>query len=406
MSHYPTRQLGEICSIVSGGTPSRKVPDNFGGDVPWVKIGDMLQGVVRHTDERITADGLNNSAAKMLPQGTVLISIFATVGRTAVLGIDAATNQAIAGLIVKDELLVDSVYLRQFLDSYVATIVGRARGVAQVNINLAILKSIPIPLPSLDEQRRIADVLDRVDDLRAKRRKSIALLDDLTQSIFLDMFGEPSAGGTYVTVAELANASAGSIRTGPFGSQLLHEEFTNTGIPVLGIDNTVDNEFVWGKSRFITEEKYQQLSRYTVRPGDVVITIMGTLGRCVVVPDDIPVAINTKHLCCITLNQDLCLPEYLHSYFLLHSDAQRYLTGSAKGAIMAGLNMGIIRKMPVHVPPIARQKEYRTRIRTVRALKDAHITDLAHLDALFSSLQSRAFKGDLWKDDTKHQEGE
>ncbi len=288
---------------------------------------------------------------------------------------------------------------------YRTRVASLAAGANINNLRNEHLNDLVLPMPSLDEQRRIANVLDRVDELRAKRRQSITLLDDLAQSIFLNMFGEPSVGGRHVAVAELAVASAGSIRTGPFGSQLLHEEFTETGIPVLGIDNTVDNEFAWAKPRFIAEEKYQQLSRYTVRPGDVVITIMGTLGRCVVIPDDIPVAINTKHLCCITLDHDLCLPEYLHSYFLLHPDAQRYLTGSAKGAIMAGLNMGIIKKMPIHVPPIARQKDYRAKIRKVRALKDAHVTDLAQLDLLFSSLQSRAFKGELWKDDLKHQEG-
>ena len=269
-------------------------------------------------------------------------------------------------------------------------------GATQKAITNAKIKTLPIPLPPLTEQKRIARILDAADALRAKCREALAQLDTLLQSIFLDMFGDPvRSGWTMVTVETLASSKSGAIRTGPFGSQLLHSEFVDEGIRVLGIDNAVANEFRAGEPRFITAEKYAELRRYTVRPRDVLITIMGTCGRCAVVPDGICTAINTKHLCCVTLDQGRCLPEFMHAYFLEHPIARRYLERSAKGAIMSGLNMGIIKALPIPAAPLDLQRRFAAIVHSVEQQKTRHGAHLAELDTLFASLQSRAFRGDL-----------
>jgi type I restriction enzyme S subunit len=267
---------------------------------------------------------------------------------------------------------------------------NRATGVPGLNRNDAYSKQIYVPI--LHEQRRIAAILDQADELRRKRRVALCRLDDLVQAQFITGF----CRGNVVNWPELSVADVSKvIRTGPFGSQLLHSEFTNGGIAVLGIDNAVHNEFRWDERRYISEAKYRDLQRYRVFPRDVLITIMGTCGRVAIVPQDIPVAVNTKHLCCLTLDEERCLPEFLQAALLRHPDVLRQLGVRERGAVMPGLNMGLIKETKLRLPPIELQRAFADQVGTIDKLKTRHRAHLAKLDALFASLQHRAFRGEL-----------
>ncbi|MTV25390.1 restriction endonuclease subunit S [Nitriliruptoraceae bacterium ZYF776] len=256
------------------------------------------------------------------------------------------------------------------------------------------LATFDVPVPPIDEQRRIAAVLDAADELLAKRREALAKLDTLTQAIFIDMFGRSDHAFELAPIGDLVAPGKNNIRTGPFGSQLLHEEFTEEGIAVLGIDNAVSNRFVWGKRRFISAEKYEQLRRFTVRPGDVLVTIMATTGRVAVVPDGIPTAINTKHLCCITLDQSKCLPWYLWAALRFDPSVRRQL-GATHGAVMPGLNMGKIKQAELPLPPLHLQEQFVQRLNAVERQSSMSAASQDELSLLFASLQQRAFRGEL-----------
>ncbi|EAL3926463.1 restriction endonuclease subunit S [Campylobacter upsaliensis] len=152
-------KLGDICEIVSGGTPSRdKIEYWHNGTIPWVKIADVKNNVVNQTQEFITELGLENSSAKIFKKGTLLYTIFATLGETAILNIDAATNQAIAALIEAYDY--DTKFLMYCLMSMKDYVNSLGRGVAQNNINQTMLKNFTIPLPPLKEQQEIVKKLD------------------------------------------------------------------------------------------------------------------------------------------------------------------------------------------------------------------------------------------------------
>ncbi|EPN3620689.1 restriction endonuclease subunit S [Campylobacter upsaliensis] len=158
-------KLGDICEIVSGGTPSRdKIEYWHNGTIPWVKIADVKNNVVNQTQEFITELGLENSSAKIFTKGTLLYTIFATLGETAILNIDAATNQAIAALIETYDY--DTKFLMYCLMSMKDYVNSLGRGVAQNNINQTMLKNFTIPLPPLQEQEYITQILDTLFTLK------------------------------------------------------------------------------------------------------------------------------------------------------------------------------------------------------------------------------------------------
>jgi type I restriction enzyme, S subunit len=246
-------------------------------------------------------------------------------------------------------------------------------------------------MPAISEQQHVSIQLGKADRIRRMRSYAMQMCDELLPAAFIEMFGRRADGWPLVKIEELAANTPNAIRTGPFGSQLLHSEFTSGGIAVLGIDNAVNNHFDWDQRRYISPEKYQQLKRYTVFPGDVIITIMGTCGRCAVIPDNIPTAINTKHLCCITLNQEKALPTFIHAAFLYHPHIRRQLGAAEKGAIMEGLNMGIIKELSLPLPPIPLQQKFANLVAQHERLRTTHIEALRQANHLFQTLSHQAF---------------
>ncbi len=396
---WPIVSLNRVAVFINGdrGKNYPSKGDFIENGIPFINAGNIA------SDHSVDISGLSYISEEhfhtlnggKIEKGDVIFCLRGSLGKFAI--IDNDMNGAIASslVIIRPNKLIELNYLKHYLSSFLCQreIKTYENGAAQPNLSAKDLKSFKIPLPPFEEQKRIASILDKTDTIRQKRQQAISLADDFLRSIFLEMFIRAADNWTVKTIEYIADKGKGGLRTGPFGSHLLHSEFVDSGIPVLGIDNAVENSFKWGKARFITEEKYKSLSRYTVHPGDVLITIMGTCGRCAVVPDDIPTAINTKHLCCISLDYKKALPEFLHSYYLFHPMSRQYLSKVTKGAIMDGLNMGLIKTMPFPMVPIKLQKKYvEIKMAVLSNLDKQHLSE-SYQESLFNSLNQQLFAG-------------
>jgi type I restriction enzyme S subunit len=184
-------KLGEICATTSGGTPNRGNLRYFEGEIPWLKSGELKNGLITSAEERINEEGLQHSSAKIIPKGTLLVALYgATVGKLGVLAIDAAINQAICAIFTPDYL--DPSYLFWFLTTYRKNLLQARKGGAQPNISQRIIKDVTIPLAPRAEQQRIVakieELLSRLDAGIASLRKASVKIKQYRHLALSDAF--------------------------------------------------------------------------------------------------------------------------------------------------------------------------------------------------------------------------
>jgi type I restriction enzyme, S subunit len=291
---------------------------------------------------------------------------------------------------------LDARYLLHFLRQQSVLTAGRARMTGsggQRRVPAQFLADLRLPLPPIEEQRRIAAVLDAADALRAKRRQALAKLDTLTQAIFLDMFGDPRSGSSY------PRRSLGEISVkfsdGPFGSNLKSVHYISNGVRVIRLQNIGAGKFVDDDRAFVSADHFSALRKHECRPGDILI---GTLGdpnlRACIQPPWLEQALNKADCVQMRVDPSLATPEWACA--LLNFPGTEALAHSlVKGQTRARISMGRLRDLEVPVPPIDDQLRFASAASGVRRGVDLQQVASARMDALFLALQQRAFSGEL-----------
>ena len=382
-------KIGNACDILNGF--AFKSDQYVDEGIRVIRIANVQKGYIEDNAPAFYPVDTKGIEKYMLDEGDLLMSLTGNVGRVAILEremLPAALNQRVACLRLKTDK-IEKGYLFHILNSdfFEKKCIQASNGVAQKNMSTEWLKEFSIPVYSKEEQKKITIILDKLRNVINIREKEIHSLDELIKARFVEMFANGNHDWQEVSIADICEDT----RTGPFGSALHHDEFVDSGVFVLGIDNAVENKFSYNRMRYITDEKYEKLKRYTVYPGDVIITIMGTVGRSAVIPDDMPKAINTKHLACLTPDATIVDSYFLSNAFQIHPVIRGQLERQCKGAIMDGLNLTIIKGLRFELPPLDLQKEFVQFFKQVDKSKVAVQKSLDEAQKLFNSLMQEYF---------------
>ncbi|MGA9188534.1 MAG: restriction endonuclease subunit S [Methanosarcina sp.] len=389
--------VDEACEIVTDGT--HYTPKNAGFGIPFLTVKDVTDSKLDFincsfitTEDYITAKE-GNSAPK---KGDVLFSKDGTVGKVHVVTTDRpfAILSSLAILRPKKDI-VDATYFGHVLRSpkVLEDALKRKTGSAIRRIILSDLKKVKIPLPPLEEQKRIADILDRAEALHAKRRTALAQLDELIQSIYIDIFGDAVSnpkGWKRYPLKDCIN----HIQIGPFGSLLHKEDYVFGGIPLINPMHIEDGNIVPDLNQSVTVQKHAELQLYQFQQGDVIMGRRGEMGRCAIVrPEHNGMLCGTGSLF-IRPDESKATATYLQAT-LSSTTMRKHLEGISLGATLPNLNRGIVGELAISLPPLVLQFKFATRITAVEKLKAAHKASLAELYELFLSLQYRALRGEL-----------
>ena len=352
--------IGESCSVVSGGTPSRSKNEYWeNGNIPWIKIGNIKSKYVNEYDELITEQGLNNSSAKLLKKGTILYTIFATLGEVGILDIEACTNQAIAGINITDSRITTD-YLYYYLKSKKDYVNNIGRGVAQNNINLTTLKNFEIPLIDVGKQLNIVEILEKVERMICLKEKEIDDLDLLIKARFIEMFGRPFINNLNWESKQIKNV-VNEVKYGTSKPSVENGEYK-----YLRMNNlTYDGRFDLTDLKFISLDN-DELEKCVVRKGDVLFNRTNSLdliGKTAEFDfnEDMVIA---GYIIRIRLKETI-VPKFFSMY--MNTDEMKlHLRTIAKGAVnQANINAQELQEIPIYLPPIELQNQFVNFVRQV-----------------------------------------
>ena len=337
--NIPSVKIADCCITVSGGTPNTKKIEYYdGGDIPWLSSGEINQGYIFSTDKYITQLGLENSSAKWVPANSVVIAMYgATAGKVGFIKIPLTTNQAVCTLLPNDGF--EPLYLYYATLSKTSWMISQCRGAAQPNISQSIIRSMEIPMATIDEQKRFCKLLTQADKSKFGDFKSqfIEMFGDCVNRIKLSSLCSTFVDGDWIESKDQSELGIRLIQTGNVGNGFFKDKED--------------------KSRYISEETFDNLHCTEIYPGDILVSrLPDPIGRACIIPQGLGRTITAVD-CTIIRLKDIILPDYFIAYTMTPSyvaQINEVTTGTTRRRVSRA-NLGNIL---IPCPSIAKQQQF------------------------------------------------
>ena len=375
------KKLGEVCEVVSGSTPKTNVPEYWGEGHYWVTPAELNDTIVYidKTERQITDEALTKTKLRLLPGGTVLLSSRAPIGKVAITKTEMYCNQGFKNCICSDSIY--NKYLFYFLRLKKEYLNSLGRGATFKEISKSIVESITIPLPPKSTQLSIVSELDKINELIRLKKEQLKDYDNLAQSIFYEMFGDPVENDKGWEVKYLNDIC--DVRDGTHDSPqyLQHSEYS-----LVTSKNIVNDEIDFSKVNYISEEDFNNINkRSKVDDGDIIMPMIGTIGNPIIVH------IDKVHKFCI---KNVALIKFvaetqISNLFLLNlmkcKSFNDYLKSHNKGGTQKFIALGTIRKLRIILPPLPLQHLFAQRIEQIERQRSAVQKSITDLETLLAS---------------------
>lgn len=395
---WESETIGELCSVVNGGTPKTGVKAYWDGPHQWItpaEMGKRATPYIGETERTITDEGLRNSSAQLLPPHSVILSSRAPIGHLVINTEPMATNQGCKGLVPGSK--VDHKFLYYYLGSIIDLLNDLGTGATFKELSGGKLKEVRVPVPSISEQQRIVAILDEafegIATAKVNAKKNLQNARAVFESYLQDSYCARVGHLPRKRLEGLCEMD----RLITYGVIKLGDPVED-GIPCLRTSNVrwLDID-ITGMKR-IAPTLAAEYSRTILRGGEVLVNVRGTLGGVAVVPNDMAGWNVSREVAVIPVNQDILDPQYA-AFWIGSRTSQDWLSGVKKGAAYTGINIEDLRNLPVPLPALTAQRAIVEDILTFRdaALRMANIYErkLAALEELKKSLLHQAFSGQL-----------
>ena len=349
------KRLGDICEIVSGGTPKTTISEFWNGDYDWITQAELNADsyIVNSSCRKVTKLGIEKSGLNSFPVGTVMLSSRAPIGKVAIAGKEMYCNQGFKNFICNDELI--NKYLFWFLKGKTEYLNSLGRGATFKELSKDIIGNVKIPLPDKNMQMQIVKKLEKIKKMIMLRNQQINLLDELVRARFVEMFGDPVTNSMDWSVHQLSEY----IEFLTSGSRGWAKYFSDAGEYFITIKNVKNCKILLDDVQHVIPPNNAEAYRTRVKEGDLLISITADLGRTGIVSKELEEhgGYINQHLTCIRLNKHFLVPLYV-AYYMESNAGKSQFKSKNQSAVKAGLNFNSIKTLRLMVPPIELQNQF------------------------------------------------